>query len=45
MKFKVRVGRGRRLSSLPVRGAWVEISVSVTLAAYSRVAPRAGSVG
>ena len=32
-------------ASLPVRGAWVEITPSSTLRAVAAVAPRAGSVG
>ena len=31
-------------ASLPVRGAWIEISFSPFLGKYTAVAPRAGSV-
>ena len=31
--------------SLPVRGAWVEISVCLSVRSVNFVAPRAGSVG
>ena len=33
------------ISSLPVRGAWVEIAYNETITEHLTVAPRAGSVG
>ena len=45
MKWPVPPALVRRVKSLPVRGAWVEIFTAGVCKVGIRVAPRAGSVG
>ncbi len=45
LKWLPWLSAGRGQSSLPVRGAWVEIERCAMALRYSAVAPRAGSVG
>mgnify|MGYP006887460809 CR=1 FL=1 len=44
LKFLRRWGTPQYCASLPVRGAWIEISASATAFFVPVVAPRAGSV-
>ena len=46
LKFCISKESARKfMRSLPVRGAWVEISTPTRWSGFMRVAPRAGSVG
>ena len=45
LKSRIRLHAVNRQQSLPVRGAWVEISVLLINLIGCFVAPRAGSVG
>ena len=44
MKYTQEEGNQSEHESLPVRGAWIEISINIEITSDEEVAPRKGSV-